>query len=187
MLLRCTKKLLKELGLANSHLVDDIADESTLGEWYANLFFVQHQKCIIFTNARTLFTFISFHVSRAEIRSNLDKLFRRELGRILLEEDFDGALIQRLVNECSRLQFARTKDRSILGIMVDHVKNIKWTVMRYGGLVEASYSRIIKQLNRPPFLTQEFTYSIEELRRVLGIRFSTSSHPPSFITQLRTF
>jgi len=176
MILRCTKKLLKELGVTSLNLVDNIKDESTLGEWYANLFFIQRKKCIIFTNARTLFTFISFDVKRKEIRNNLDKLFRTGLGKALLEEDFDGALIQHLVNECSKLQFARTKDRSILGIMVDHVKNAKWMVMRYGGLEKANCSWIIKQLNRTPFLTKEFTYSIEELRKVLGIKVSTSPH-----------
>lgn len=174
MVLRCTKKLLKEIGVTNLDLVED---ESILGEWYANLFFIQHKKCIIFTNARTLFTFISFDVKRKEIRNNLDKLFCIGLGKALLEEDFDGALIQRLINECSKLQFAKTEDRSILGIMVDHVKNTKWMVMRYGGLKKANYSRIIKQLNRTPFLTEEFTYSIEELRKVLGIRVSTSPIP----------
>jgi len=175
MLIRCTAKLLKEIGFTNSNLADSTPAESTLGEWYANLFFAQRKRCIIFTNARTLFTFISFDVNRAEVRNNLGKLFRTGLGKALLDEDFDGALIQRLVNECSRLQFARTKDRSILGIMVDHVKNTKWMLMHYGGLAKADYSRIIKQLNRTPFLTKEFTYSIEELRKVSGVRFSTSS------------
>ena len=179
MLIRCTAKLLKEIGLTNSSLIDNVPDESTLGEWYANLFFAQRKKCIIFTNARTLFTFISFDVNRAEIRNNLGKLFCTGLGKALLDEDFDGALIQRLVNEYSRLQFARTKDRSILGVMVDHAKNIKWMLMRYGGLAEADYSRIIKQLNRTPLLTKEFPYSIEELRKVLGIRLFTSSHTSS--------
>ncbi len=178
MLIRCTAKLLKEVDLTNSSLVDSVQDESTLGEWYANLFFAQRKKCIIFTNTRTLFTFVSFNVNRAEIR-NLGELFRRGLGKALLDEDFDGALIQRLVNECSRLQFAKTTDRSILGVMVDHVKNTKWMLMRDGGLARADYSQIIKQLNRTPLLTKEFTYSIEELGRVLGTRLLTSTHTSS--------
>lgn len=175
MLIRCTAKLLKEIGLTNSSLVDSAQDESTLGEWYANLFFVQRKKCIIFTNARTLFSFISFDINRAQIK-NLGEVFRRGLGKALLDEDFDGALIQRLVNECRDIRFAKAHDRSVLGVMVDHIKNTKWMVMRDGGLERCNFSEIIKQLNRTPLLTKEFTYSIEELGRVLGTRPLTSAH-----------
>ncbi len=114
-----------------------------------------------------LFTFIAFDVNRQEIK-NLGELFRAGLGKALLDEDFDGALIQRLINECRDIQFGKAHNRSVIGVMVDHVKSAKWMVMRDGGLEKSNFTEIIKQLNRTPLLTQEFTYSIEDLGKVLG-------------------
>jgi hypothetical protein len=180
MIIRCTARLLKEMGLTNADLGNNASEESELGEWYANLFFVERKKCVIFTNARTLFTFICFDVNRSEIK-NSGKLFRIGFGKALLDEDLEGALIQRLVDECRDVQFARTQDRSVLGVMVDHVKNIKWMVMRDGGLEKSDFSEIIKQLNRTPLLTRDFTYSIEELGKVLGVAVDTklNFNPPT--------
>ncbi|HEX9917239.1 MAG TPA: hypothetical protein VGB16_05835 [candidate division Zixibacteria bacterium] len=172
MIIRCTARFLKEMGLTKADLTSNTSEESELGEWYTNLFFVERKKCVIFTNARTLFTFIWFDVDRSEIR-NLGKLFRIGFGKALLDEDFDGALIQHLVNECRDIRFAKTQDRSVLGVMVDHVKNTKWMVIRDGGLEKSDFSEIIKQLNRTPLLTKDFTYSIEELGKVLGVAVDT--------------
>ncbi|MFC1621587.1 DUF6933 domain-containing protein [Candidatus Omnitrophota bacterium] len=167
MIICCTAKLQKEIGLTNFDLAKDISDKSTLGEWYANLFYFDRRKHVIFINARTLFTFIAFDVKKPEIK-NLGKLFRIGLGKTLLEENFEGALIQRLVNECQGIQFTKTHNRSVLGVMNDHVRHAKYMLMDETGMW--NLSNIIKQLNRTPLLTKEFTFSVEELGRVLGIK-----------------
>ena len=167
MLIRCTAKLLKEMGLVKADLVDNLSESPTLGEWYANLFFAGRKKCVIFTNARTLFTFISFYVNKAQIK-DLGSLFRLGLGRALLNENLEGPLIKRLVDECQAIQFARTNNRSVMGVMVDHVKSTKWMLMDHYHR-KRDFSEIIKELNQTPLLTQRFSYSIEEFRRVLGI------------------
>lgn len=171
MILRCTAKLLKEMGVSKEDIVDTQSQPFIFGDWYANLFFLSRKKNLMFTNARTLFTFISFEVNRSQI-SNIGELFRRELGKVLLDEDFDGATIQRIINECKEVHIARTQDKSVLGIMVDHVKNVRWMIEeREGGWNPCNLSEIIKQLNRTPLLTKEFTYSIEELKRILGEQY----------------
>lgn len=171
MILRCTAKLLKEMGVSKEDIVDTQSQPFIFGDWYANLFFLSRKKNLIFTNARTLFTFISFEVNRSQI-SNIGELFRRKLGKVLLDEDFDGATIQRIINERKEVHIARTQDKSVLGIMVDHVKNVRWMIEeREGGWNPCNLSEIIKQLNRTPLLTKEFTYSIEELKRILGEQY----------------
>lgn len=168
MLIRCTSKLIKEIDLAKNDLVDNASQESTLGEWYTNLFFFQRKKCLIFTNARTLFTFISFGVNRAQIK-NLGELFREGFGKALLDEGFDGALIQRMADECRDIQFGKTNDKSVIGAMNDHVRSAKWKVCCDGGLEKCDYTRLIKKLNRTPFSTRKFAYAIEELGKTLGV------------------
>ena len=113
MLICCTAKLVKEMGLAKAVLVNNVSEKSSLGEWYANLFFFGRKKCVIFTNALTLFTFISFYVNKAQIK-DLGSLFRVGLGKALLDENFEGALIKRLVDKCQAIQFAGTNNRSVI-------------------------------------------------------------------------
>lgn len=167
MVICCTAKLLKEIGISNADLVKDVSEKSTLGEWYANLFYFERRKHVIFINARTLFTFISFDVKKSQIK-NLGELFRIGLGKALLEENFEGSLIQRLINECQDIQFAKTQNRVVIGVMIDHVKHTKYMLPDESGIW--NFSTIVKQLNRTPLLTQKFSYSIEELGRVLGVK-----------------
>lgn len=181
MLIRCTLKLLKEINLAKSELTDNVSQESTLGEWYANMFFIERKKCLIFTNVRTLFTFMSFGVDKAQIK-NIGGLFRAGLGRVLLDEDFNGAIIQRLVDECRDMQFGKTNNKSVLGAMNDHVKSAKWMVCQDGGLAKCDFSRLMKKLNRTPFSTRRFAYAIEELGKVLGIKVDPAlNFKPKFV------
>ena len=167
MILRCTAKLLKELGASKADLADNIPQDQPLNEWYANLFFIVRKKCVIFTNTATLFTFIVFDVDRSQIR-DIGNLFRKGLGCALLDEDFDGTLIQRLVDRCCDVHLAKTRDKSVIGVMVDHVKNARWMIEDNGGLETCDRPRIIKQLNRTPLLTQKFFCSIKEFKRIFS-------------------
>ncbi len=170
MLIRCTAKLIKEMNIVKADIVDTESQSSVLGDWYANLFFLSRKKNLIFTNARTLFTFIAFKVNRAQIK-NIGELFRSELGKSLLDEDFDGVTIQRIVDDSKEVRIGRTKDKSVLGVMVDHVKNVRWIFeVRDDSWNPHNLCEVIKQLNHTPLLTKEFTYSIEELKRALDIK-----------------
>jgi len=165
MILRCTAKLLKEMRISKQDLVEEESRPSLLNDWYANIFFLSRKKNLIFTNTRTLYTFISFDVTRAQIK-NIGEIFRQGLGNALLDEDFDGATIQRIINDCKEIHIGRTQDKSILGVMVDRVKSVRWMVQeREDGWNPSNLSEVVKQLNRTPLLTKRFTYSIEELGR----------------------
>lgn len=109
-----------------------------------------------------------FGANRAQIK-NLGELFREGLGKALLDEGFDGALIRRLIDECRDIQFGKANNKSVLGAMNDHVRSAKWKVLCDGGLEKCDYTRLIKKLNRTPFSTRKFAYAIEELGSVLGV------------------
>ncbi len=166
MLIRCTARILKEIGIAKVDLVEEQSCDSLLGDWYANLFYAVHRECVIFINSRTLFSFLSFGVRREDIR-NLGNLFRIELGRAMLDEDFEGALIQRLISDYQGVRFAKTQDKRVLGVMVDQVKNIKFMLEDKG---VGNLSQIIKLTNRTPVLAFSFVYPISEFKRLLGVK-----------------
>jgi hypothetical protein len=47
-LIRCTQKLQKEMGLKKSELFTEKTDNSRLGEWVANLIYIERRKCMVF-------------------------------------------------------------------------------------------------------------------------------------------
>ncbi|OPX29470.1 MAG: hypothetical protein B1H08_03765 [Candidatus Omnitrophica bacterium 4484_171] len=108
MTLRCIAKLTKGMWLTKTDIIGMPSQFFLLGDWYANLFFLSREKNLILANARMLFTFIAFEVNRMQIK-NIGELFRCELGRALLDEDFDGVTIQQIINDCKDVYIVRTK------------------------------------------------------------------------------
>lgn len=67
-LIRCTKKLQKEMGLKKSDISQNEPSGSYLGSWHANLIYIDGKKCLLFVNDKTLFNFIVPDISREQIR-----------------------------------------------------------------------------------------------------------------------
>lgn len=170
MMIRCTAKLLKEMGLGKSELTDQAQEENALlGDWYANLFYVERRKCLIFSNSRTLYSFMLFDLDRASIK-NLSSIFRAGLEKALSDDSIAVSTIEQLSGELKDISCGKTHDKSVLGTMNDHVRSVKWIISDNGGLDSSDASEIIKHLNRIPLMPRKYAYSIEELKRVLGIK-----------------
>ena len=92
MILRCTEKLLREAGLRKSALIDINSDGGGIGEWYGNLLRVGSQKCILFTNAETLYSAVAFPVSRDQVR-DLPRLLLSRLEKTLLGDGVPGEVV----------------------------------------------------------------------------------------------
>jgi hypothetical protein len=165
MLIRCTAKLLGEMGIKKVASVSGDSSAS-LGDWYANMFYTRRRKNVIFMNSRSLFTFICFNVTRQQIK-NLGKLFREGLGRAMLDEDLEAGIIQGVINEAQDIKYAETQDKRVLGVMVDHVKNVKFIIKNKP---DWTPQELVKFLNRTPLLTYDFRYAISEFNRIIGTK-----------------
>src|ERR1700690_436171 len=64
-------KLLK--GMENPPLVDIRADTEGLGNWYANIIRIDRKKCLLFTNEKTLYSFVIPNVRKANPRNIVDE------------------------------------------------------------------------------------------------------------------
>lgn len=162
MLIHCTAKLFREMGIKKVTTISG-DNSSSLGDWYANMFYTRRRKNVIFVNSRSLFTFICFDVTRKHIR-NLGKLFREGLSSAMLDEDFKTGTIQGIINETQNIEYAKTQDRKVLGVMVDHVKNAKFFIENKPDWV---LKELAKFLNRTPLLTFDFRYAINEFHRII--------------------
>ena len=167
-LIRCTKKIQKEMGLKAADLAIYEPDVSPLGPWHANLIYVERRKCVLFTNDKTLFNFLVPDVARSHLRE-LDKLFRGWLECILSEEGFDSELKEKTLSEYQEIGYADSSSKSVLGSMNDLAFHYKYLVLSGGGVHSYQVPEIIRKLNRMPMGALGYQYSIDALKTLYGL------------------
>lgn len=140
-ILRCTKKLLAVLGAGRVGVNTPAADT----DWYANLLWCERRKCLLLTQAATLFTAVQADVRAAELRSThrlVVGLIVRELASEGLPPDTFGDLA------AQDLRVTTTADRSVVGCMTDMANYWMAGVMHGGGLDRADLVAINRSLRR---------------------------------------
>jgi hypothetical protein len=166
-LIRCTTKLLKEMGLKPKDLQASEPVFSFLGQWHANLIYINRRKTLLFVNDRTLFNFIIPDVTRSQIRE-LPEQFRLMLSCVLAEEAIPEEVRQRILAEYKELSFAKSSSRSVLGSSNDIAFHYKYLILQAGGLHSWRVPEIIRELNRMPMQAIKHTFPIEELAHLYG-------------------
>ena len=170
-LIRCTKKLQKEIGLKNADLAQQEPSPSMTGSWHANLLHIDRRKCILFVNDKTLFNFIISDVNREQIRQ-LDSLFSNFLQCILADEDIGEKIRDEIRLEYAEIGYANTNNRSVMGSMNDLAFNYKYQIQAKGGVHHCMLPQIIRQMNRMPMGALDYNYPIDTLRKLYGLQKS---------------
>ena len=164
--LRCTQKVLRELGLKPGDVSDVRNPDSRLGNWYVNLFMVNRRKTFLFMNERTLLSFIMFGVKKSNIQ-NMPEVFLRGLHQVLTLEGFNIAAIDRAIVGYESIQLTKTNSRRMLGNMNDLVYLYKVFISSDGGFSRCDLNGIIAKANRTPQRNLGWSQSIEIVRELL--------------------
>jgi len=162
-LIRCTKKLQKEMGLKKSDISENEPSESLLGSWHANLIYIDGKKCLLFVNDRTLFNFIVADISRAQIRE-LSKIFKATLECVLATEGVPETAKTRIMSEYESIQYANTNSKSVIGSMNDLAFHYTHYIQSEGGVHSYSVPSIIQKMNRTPMGALEYVFPVEALK-----------------------
>jgi hypothetical protein len=166
-LLYCTQKLLKELGNPHCKKPDTLPDTKGLGNWYANLLRIDRKKCIMFTNEKTLYSFLIPKVKK-EILKNIIDEFLFNLNMNLQAEGFPLEVIHRVMQEYPDIGFARTASRHVLGSMNElafQYENL--IVNRYEGIENIRILGVNKDINRTIMRGIKYLHPIESLQELL--------------------
>lgn len=164
-LIRCTKKLQKEMGLSKNSLSESEPAGACLGSWHANLIFIARRKCVLFVNDRTLFNFIVPDVSRASLKA-LSSLFISWLAGVLAEEEIPEYMREKIMAEYSQIEYANTNSKSVLGSMNDLAYHYEHLILSERGVHSPAVPSIIKKLNRIPMGAIRYAYPIEALKSI---------------------
>jgi hypothetical protein len=115
-IIHCTKKLLKELDAPLVEPDKILQPTEGLGNWYANLLKIDRRKCLLFTNEKTLYSFLIPNVLKKNI-TNIVEEFLVNLSFNLQAEGFGLEVINRVMQEYKGIGFAKTASKKVLGAM----------------------------------------------------------------------
>ena len=167
-ILHCTRKLLKELDVP---LVEpDKIPQPTegLGNWYANLLRIDRRKCLIFTNEKSLYTFLIPKVLKANLK-DIEQEFLINLSYNLQYEGFGLDVINRVMQEYQEIGFAKTYSRQVLGSMNQLAFEYEVLVEQKEGLENIRILELNKHINRTIMGALKYKYPIEELKNLLKV------------------
>lgn len=136
-----------------------------LGNWYANLLRIDRRKCVIFTNEKTLYTFLIPKVLKANLK-NMEEEFLISLSYNLQNEGFGLHVINTVMQEYQEIGFAKTMNKSVLGSMTDLAYQYEAQIMSRGGIGNIKILQINHIINRTPMSALKYKYPIEALRNV---------------------
>jgi hypothetical protein len=163
-LFRVTKKLATALKVKPP--TSFAGPESVEHEWFADLFFVDRKKCVIWVHGPALLAFVRPAVSAAELRE-FHALFRYEFRTAMASMALSESLLERF-DVYGEERYAPTNDRRIVGSMMDYRKMFAAMVELDGGLATADIRSSNVQLSDTPMSTLGMESAIELVRRVAG-------------------
>jgi hypothetical protein len=166
-LIRCTAKLRKEMGLKPKDLETRETDDVRLGQWHANLIYIDRRKTLLFVNDRTLFNFIIPDVVRAQIRE-LDKMFRLMLSCTLADEQVPEKIREGILEEYEEIAYAKSSNRSVISTGNEIAHHYEYHIFREGSIHTPLIPQIIRKQNRVPWQALESYSSINELAKLYG-------------------
>lgn len=166
-LVRCTAKLQKEMGLKKSELCQLEEPVGLLGQWHANLKYIDRKKCVLFVNDRTLSNFIVPDLRRSDIRE-LASIFNEWFRPVLFAEGYTDREVELICTEYKEVGYSASNSRKILGHINDLAFHYEVNIQIAGGVHSPEIPAIIKKLNRMPMNAgKECTWPYKELKKLV--------------------
>jgi len=172
-LLHCTQKLFKKLPEPLKK-VDDLAPiEITqgIGNWYANIFIANRKTHLLFTNEKTLYSFVIPEV-RKKTFQNLSYAFIWHLELHLEYEKINKTAIKKILSEHDSFIITKTNNKSVLGCMRYITYHFQHDFYKYPEMDEEKLFAVTKKNNGVPHKIKDYVFSIDLLRDFVKKKYS---------------
>ena len=166
-IIHCTKKLLKEIDVPLVEPDNIPSPTEGLGNWYANLLRIDRRKCLLFTNEKTLYTFLIPKILKANLK-NIEQEFLINLSYNLQNEGFGLEMINRVMQEYRGIGFAKTSNRQVLGSMNEFMFQYEVLIQMEGGIDNIRILQVNQKINRTIMGALQYKHPIEGLRKLLN-------------------
>ena len=151
MIVRCTRKLLRELSIRDEDLDSGHDAAGLFEDWHANLLRIDRRKCLLLTDSRTLFVFLVPGILRRDLLAFGD-LLGTHCSETLQSHGIDPKHVPALASG-EAVRFAKTNDRRVLGSMNDYAFQFKVHIEHEGGLEHCNISSLNQKINGTPMGT----------------------------------
>ena len=165
-IIHCTRKLLKELDVPLVEPDKIALPTEGIGNWYANLLRIDRRKCLLFTNEKTLYTFLIPKILKANLK-NIEQEFLINLSYNLQNEGFGLEVINRVMQEYREIGFAKTVSKSVLGSMNEFMFQYEVLIQMEGGIDNIRILQVNQKINKTIMGALKYKYPIEALRNLL--------------------
>ena len=165
-IIHCTRKLLKEIDVPLVEPDKIPVPTEGLGNWYANLLRIDRRKCLMFTNEKSLYTFLIPKVQKGNLK-NIEEEFLIHLSYNLQNEGFGLELINRVMQEYQEIGFAKTVSKSVLGSMNEFAYKYEVHIIGDGGIDNIRILQLNQRINRTPMSALKYKFPIEALKNLL--------------------
>jgi hypothetical protein len=169
--LRATKKVLKTL--QGSSASDGVTD-TALGDWYVNRLVVHRQPLLLLLSARSLLSILTPARDVRALPSRLPDLVGQRLARL----DNQSSWITSELAAMEPVVVGPTRDRSVLGSMVDFAKAIPY-YLDAGGWDESTLPFVESRLATTPCRvagrSEDVVFPYKETPRVLAERWCAAN------------
>jgi hypothetical protein len=159
MVLRCTAKALRLLGLAAGSFAQRAPSDD---DWYLNLLWFDGRKCVLLTHAGTLFSVLVVDVRKADV-TPVGRFVARSITRELRAEglpiDTFGLI------DPNDVGVATTASRSVLGCMNDSALQCEYAIRDAGGLAHVDVDALNHLLRRNIHSVTGYARPIDLARR----------------------
>lgn len=168
-----TKKLEKFLKkLMKDDQDRNVGNSSILGDWNANLFYIDRKKCIIFTNKKTKYNVILTNIKAADL-GKVNDLFKNAFYTQLV---YDGIVcsFEDIASLIGELVFKPTdNDRSTTSFQNQRLSNFDWWKDEYITLENMPMKELTSRINNTPIhlgksrKMEDFTRSYIAMRELI--------------------
>lgn len=121
-ILRCTVKLLKRLKMEKEPLKDPGLSSTALGDWYANVIYVERQPLVLTVNEKSLLPLLIPARDLDQLPGHLIRTLIEKLQRMVLPE----TVIRQEIARMEPFSYGNTANRSVLGTMNEFASMLKY-------------------------------------------------------------
>ncbi len=139
--------------------------ESSVDDWYANVFYIDGKKCVLLVHDGTLFSSLALNVSVGILRP-IGGYVYSQIVRALESEGLPHAALGDI--DYRQIRLAPTRSRSVLGSMNDMVIMARHVIHSEGGLVECDVEELNHFLHDTPNGARGFATPLELVNRRLA-------------------
>ncbi len=122
---------------------------------------VGRRKCLLLTHNESYYSLFIYGISKKDIK-DLSQIIKKQLTELLRRDEFTLAQIMKLIETLESIEYAKTSDRKVLGVMNDMVHMLK-----YYNMSEDELS-LSARMNHTPYKRKGFAFPVDELKSFLN-------------------